>query len=375
MSPILPPAMLGILGGGQLGRMFTVAAKTMGYKVTVLDPDQHAPAAEFADRHLCAPFDDEKALAQLAMCAGVTTEFENVDARSMTALATKTRVSPAGDVVAIAQDRILEKSWIQKAGLLTAPYAIIENDTALRQDFSDTLFPAVLKTARLGYDGKGQCSVPSSDALPGSFCQLGNVACVLEKRLDLHTEISVVITRLDSGLSTCFPVAENQHRNGILDISIVPARVSEALQHEAQQMAKKLADALDYVGVLTVELFVLADQTLVVNEIAPRPHNSGHYSLNASVSDQFQQQVRALCGLNPAQTDLLSPCVMVNILGDSWHNGQEPDWYPLLNTPNVHLHLYGKSQPRKGRKMGHFTVMAHETETALTTAQNLQSSL
>lgn len=383
MNVILPPAMLGILGGGQLGRMFTIAAKEMGYKVTVLDPDKLAPAAEYADVHLCAPFDDEEALAQLALCSAVTTEFENVNAEAMIKLAQSTRVSPAGESVAIAQDRILEKSWIEKAGLQTAPYFVftvpyfeIEDDQKY-DIIPSSFFPAILKTAKLGYDGKGQYTVNSIEQLPHAFNELGKVPCVLEKRLNLKCELSVIVTRLDDGSIACFPPSENQHKNGILDVSIVPARVSSKLQEQAEQMAKQLATALNYVGVLAVELFVLDNDELVVNEIAPRPHNSGHYTLEATVSSQFQQQVRAMCGLTPAKTDLLSPCVMVNLLGDSWHEEQtqEPLWQTLLNSPNTHLHLYGKKQARIGRKMGHFTVLAKDTETALTTAQNLQSSL
>lgn len=375
MSIILPPAMLGILGGGQLGRMFTVAAKEMGYKVTVLDPDKEAPAAEYADVHLCAPFNDEKALNQLSCCAAITTEFENVSAEAMIKLAQFTRVSPKGESVAIAQDRILEKSWIKKAGLQTAPYFVIEKEEDINT-IPSSAFPAILKTAKLGYDGKGQYTVNSTIELPNAFNELGKVPCVLEKRLNLKAELSVVVTRLDNGETACFPPSENQHKNGILDISIVPARVSNALQNQAQQMAKQLADALDYVGVLAVELFVLDCNELVVNEIAPRPHNSGHYTLEATTASQFQQQVRVMCGLTPAQTNLLSPCAMVNILGDSWkENNQEPNWSSLLNTPSSHLHLYGKKQARKGRKMGHFTVLAEHTEAALTIAKTLQSSL
>ena len=376
MKPILPPAMLGILGGGQLGRMFAVAAKTMGYQVMVLEPDPLAPAAKFADRHLCTSYDDPEALKTLArQCAAVTTEFENVSAQAMALLAQNTRVSPSGKTVAIAQNRIEEKHWINQAGLATAPYAPITCKDDLVSDINQNLFPAILKTACLGYDGKGQVIVNNYNELVAAFEQLHQVPCVLEKRLPLQTEISVIVTRIDSGEAKCFPVAENQHKNGILDVSIVPARVSLSCQQQAQQMALCLAEKLDYVGVLAVELFVLDDDSLVVNEIAPRPHNSGHYTLDACSSDQFTQQVRAMCGLPPAGTTLLSPCVMVNILGNKWaEDGSEPDWLPLMSSSSTHLHLYGKKQARAGRKMGHFTVLADDNTAALTEALNLQSS-
>ncbi|POZ63010.1 5-(carboxyamino)imidazole ribonucleotide synthase [Chromobacterium alticapitis] len=376
MAAILPPAMLGILGGGQLGRMFAVAAKTMGYCVTVLDPDENAPAAAFADRHIRAPYNDPAALRELAQsCAAVTTEFENVNADAMRELAKTTRVSPSGDCVAIAQDRIAEKSWINKAGLPTAPYLAIESVEDIQVDLAPYL-PGILKTARLGYDGKGQARVKTAAEARAAYANLGGQACVLEKMLDLKLEVSAIVTRVSAAQSAVFPLAENIHKDGILDESIVPARIAPALAAQAQEMARKLADALDYVGVLAVEFFVLADDSLVVNEIAPRPHNSGHYTLTACLTDQFQQQVRALCGLLPGKTDLLSPVVMVNLLGDVWkENGGEPNWDVLMEAPNAQLHLYGKKAARPGRKMGHFNVMAATADDALEQARALKDTL
>ncbi|MBP4047586.1 5-(carboxyamino)imidazole ribonucleotide synthase [Chromobacterium violaceum] len=376
MAAILPPAMLGILGGGQLGRMFAVAAKTMGYRVTVLDPDENAPAAAFADRHIRAPYNDPAALRELAdSCAAVTTEFENVNADAMRELARRTRVSPSGDCVAVAQDRIAEKAWINKAGLPTAPYLAIESVEDIQVDLAPYL-PGILKTARLGYDGKGQVRVQTADEARAAYANLGGQACVLEKMLDLQLEVSAIVTRVSGAQSAVFPVAENIHKNGILDESIVPARIAPALAKRAQDMAKKLAEALDYVGVLAVEFFVLADDSLVVNEIAPRPHNSGHYTLTACLTDQFQQQVRAMCGLLPGRTDLLSPVVMVNLLGDVWKDdGHEPNWDVLAEAPNAQLHLYGKKQARPGRKMGHFNVMAASADEALEQARALKDTL
>lgn len=376
MAAILPPSMLGILGGGQLGRMFAVAAKTMGYRVTVLDPDANAPAAQFADVHLCAPFNDADALKTLAQtCAAVTTEFENVNADAMRELARTTRVSPSGDCVAIAQDRIVEKSWINKAGLPTAPYLAIESVEDIQVELSPYL-PGILKTARLGYDGKGQVRVSTAEEARAAYANLGGQACVLEKMLALKLEVSAIVTRVSTAQIAVFPVAENSHENGILDVSIVPARIDPALAASAQQMAQSLAEALDYVGVLAVEFFVLADDSLVVNEIAPRPHNSGHYTLTACLTDQFQQQVRAMCGLLPGRTDLLSPVVMVNLLGDVWkEDGREPNWDVLAEAPNAQLHLYGKKQARPGRKMGHFNVMAATADEALEQAEALKDTL
>lgn len=374
--PILPPAMLGILGGGQLGSMFALAAKTMGYRVTVLDPDPNAPAARFADCHLCTPFDDEAALAQLAQCAAVTTEFENVHAQSMMNLAKHTRVSPSGECVAVAQNRILEKQRIQEANLNTAPYCVIQNQNDINLS-CEAFLPGILKTATLGYDGKGQVRVQSLADIQAAFLQLNQVPCVLEKKLDLRAEISVIVCRLDAEHSTTFDPAENQHENGILSYSIVPSRLPEHLRQNAQKMALRLADELNYVGVLAVEMFVVGEENqLIINEIAPRPHNSGHHTIDACTSSQFQQQVRIMCGLPPADTRLLVPCTMANILGDVWKkDGSEPNWQAVQTARNAHLHLYGKLVARSGRKMGHFTVLANTADEAFSQAKNIHQQL
>ena len=363
-SYILPPAMLGILGGGQLASMFTIAAKTMGYGVTVLDPDPDAPAGCLADVHLCAPFDDPKALKTLACCQAVTTEFENVSAESMRWLAKHTLVSPSGECVAIAQDREREKSWIKKAGLDTVPYKMIYSTADLHADCSDFL-PGILKTATLGYDGKGQVVVNTLAELPAAYKKLQQKRCILEKKVDLRAEISVVVARLNQQQILCFPAAENLHQHGILAYSLVPARLSDELQHQAQYMAKQLANAMDYTGVMAVEMFVVGEKMqLIVNEIAPRPHNSGHYTLDACTANQFEQQVRLMCGLPPAGIDMLTPCCMANILGDVWPVQGEPDWSIILAQQTTKLHLYGKKQARVGRKMGHYTVLAENSTQA-----------
>ena len=371
---ILPNAMLGILGGGQLGRMFTMAARAMGYRVTVLDPDPDSPAGGLADVHICSKYDDPGALQMLVdTCAAVTTEFENVPAESMRFLQSRMRVSPSAKCVSIAQDRIKEKRYISNAGLGVAPFLAIEKADDLAQDMSGHL-PGILKIARLGYDGKGQIRVQTGDEVKAAWQQMGSKPCVLEQMLDLQTEISVIVTRSSADEVNTFPVAENQHESGILDISIVPARVPEAIAEQARQMALQLAQALDYIGVLAVEFFVLQDNSLLINEIAPRPHNSGRYTIDACLTSQFEQQVRAMCALPPGDTHLLSPVAMVNLLGDIWRD-DEPAWDKLLSEPHAKLHLYGKKEARIGRKMGHFNVLADNADSALQQAVALKDAL
>lgn len=372
--PILPGATLGILGGGQLGRLFTLAARSMGYKVMVLDPDAASPAGQMADVHLQAGYDDAAALQQLgAACVAVTTEFENVPAASLIELARHCRVSPGAAAVAIVQDRSHEKSWLAGNGFATAPFALLENETGLEAALAVTGTPALLKVSRFGYDGKGQARVDTLDEARAAFREFGGQPCVLEGFVHLECEVSVVLARNDAGECALFPVAENRHVNGILDVSIVPARVSDSLAEQARTMARAVAEQLGYVGIMAVEFFV-ADGRLMVNEIAPRPHNSGHYTLDACVTDQFEQQVRALVGLPLGDSRLLSPVAMVNILGDRWHNGG-PHWDTLLAHPNIKLHLYGKETARPGRKMGHFNVLDADPAAALALAEQMRDAL
>jgi 5-(carboxyamino)imidazole ribonucleotide synthase len=371
---ILPNKMLGILGGGQLGRMFAIAARSMGYRVTVLDPDADSPAGSIADMHLQAAYDDRAALDRMMdTCAAVTTEFENVPAESLLYLATKVRVYPDAACVAIAQDRIREKRFIVDAGLRVAPFVAVEREDDLSGDLSDFL-PGILKLARFGYDGKGQVRVTDRQQCLAAFRELGSKPCVLERLMMLHKELSVIVARSPAGEIRSFPPAENRHAGGILDISIVPARIDEATTGRARQMALQLAEAMAYVGVLAVEFFLLENGELLINEIAPRPHNSGHYTLDACATDQFEQQVRVLCGLPPGDTRLLTPVVMVNLLGEIWRD-DEPAWDELLSESNVKLHLYGKKSARIGRKMGHFNVLAEQVEAALSQAERLKAML
>ena len=371
---ILPGATVGVVGGGQLGRMFTLRARTMGYKVVVLDPATSSPAGAVADRHIRAAYDDAQALAELsATCAAVTTEFENVPATTLETLGRSAIVRPPVAAVAISQDRVAEKTFLRTHGFATAPYRSIE----VRRDIPDAVrslrLPAILKTARLGYDGKGQAVVTNEAEAAEAFDRFGRVACVLEMRLELQCELSVIVARGAGGETATFPVAENRHVAGILDTSIVPARIPDALATRARETTTKVAEALDYVGVLAVELFVV-NGALVVNEMAPRPHNSGHYTIDACSVDQFEQQLRTLCGLPVAQPWLLSPVVMVNLLGDLWAGG-EPRWEEALKRPGVRLHLYGKAEPRPGRKMGHLNCLAADPNMALALAVETRDAL
>jgi 5-(carboxyamino)imidazole ribonucleotide synthase len=379
---ITAPAMLGMLGGGQLGRFFVIAAHELGYQVTVLDPDKNSPAGKIADVHLCADFDDAAALKKMAeTCAAVTTEFENVPANTLEKLALTTTVRPSAACVAVAQHRVLEKTFIKDAGLPVAPFAVIYSANDLPDDASE-LYPAILKVARFGYDGKGQARVKNQAEAAQAFAEFKQEVCVLEQMLPLDLELSVVLARDAQGNIASFPTAENSHLNGILDISIAPARCSVVLKANAQALAKKLAEKLDYIGVLGVEFFVVGKQ-LLVNEIAPRPHNSGHYTIDACVTNQFEQQVRVMTGLPLGDASLHSNAVMVNILGDSWYannietkgNALEPAWILACRHANLKLHLYGKHEPRKGRKMGHFTVIGQDAKLALNVARIARSEL
>jgi 5-(carboxyamino)imidazole ribonucleotide synthase len=360
--PILPPAWLGVMGGGQLGRMFCHAAQSMGYKVCVLDPDPNSPTGAAADKHLLADYLDEKALAEMAMlCAAVTTEFENVPAKALEFLAHRCKVSPGARPVSIAQDRVLEKQFAQSAGARVAPFSAINSDTDIAKT-SDDLYPGILKSARMGYDGKGQVRVANKDEARVAFIGLKRVPCVLEKQLQLLREVSVVLGRSADGAIVCLPIAENEHRNGILARTIVPARLDERLAAEVTQAAGKIAQTLDYVGVLCVEFFIVNGPdglTWVVNEMAPRPHNSGHFSINGCVTSQFELQVRAMAGLPmpSGSANAMSASVMLNVLGDIWPSSGEPAWDTVLINPYVKLHLYGKAEARPGRKMGHITLV------------------
>jgi 5-(carboxyamino)imidazole ribonucleotide synthase len=414
-TPTAPGNWLGILGGGQLGRMFTHAAQAMGYRVCVLDPDRHSPAAMSADEHICADYDDIGALDMLAQrCRRISTEFENIPATSLARLEQQAvAVSPSSQSIALMQDRIAEKNLIHgcaaQTGIDVAPYFAIETEADLA-DVPDALFPGILKTARMGYDGKGQTHVANSAELRLAWQSLGYSRCVLEQRLSLAVEVSVVLARAHNGQYVCYPPIENIHRQGILHTSTFPAinidaETSQLIQHAAFILAEKVS----YIGVLCVEFFVLQNGRVVVNEMAPRPHNSGHITLNACSFSQFEQQVRIMAGLPLGHTHPLCPGMMLNLLGDLWFPGQklqtdsssaskverederaatrqytqygeephsevdkvirmkrnwnerEPAWEKLCALPDAHLYLYGKSDPRPGRKMGHLNLLGNSS--------------
>ncbi len=372
---ILPGATLGMLGGGQLGRMFTIAARTMGYEVIVLDPDPDSPAGKLATDHVCADYQDPAALDYLAKtCAAVSTEFENVPAATLEALAKKCVVRPGARAVAITQDRIHEKTFLRDHRFPTAKFAVIRSADDLAAGLAAVGSPALLKVSRFGYDGKGQARVASLAEALVAWEAMKREPCVLESLVPLDTEVSVVLARGVDGAVATWPVSENTHADGILDITVVPAQVSDAIARAAEEMARNVAIGLDYVGVMAVEFFVSGGM-LMVNEIAPRPHNSGHYTLDASATTQFEQQVRALCGLPLGDTRLLTPVVMVNLLGDLWRDGHAPSWAELFAHPNAKLHLYGKREARPGRKMGHFNVLAATGDEALATAVAIKRAL
>lgn len=370
MKSIFPGATLGVMGGGQLGRMFVHAAQTMGYFTAVLDADKTSPAGRVSHHHIQTGYEDPQGLAELAkLSAAITTEFENVPAGALRTMAATRPVAPAASAVAIAQDRAQEKAHFTRCGVPVAPNAVIETPAQL-EAVGDNLLPGILKTARLGYDGKGQVRVKTKAELVAAWDELKRVPCVLEKMLPLAAEVSVIVARGADGQIVNFPVQRNLHRAGILAVTEVhEGNIDPALARQAIEATKSIAEGLSYVGVLCVEFFVLADNSLVVNEMAPRPHNSGHYSIDACDQSQFDLQVRTLAGLPLTQPRLHSPCIMLNLLGDLWgRNGEPPAWDRVLALPGAHLHLYGKHEAKPGRKMGHLTLTGASVDEARKTA-------
>lgn len=370
-----PSAWLGVMGGGQLGRMFVHAAQAMGYKVAVLEPSTDCPAGHAADDLICAPYTDATALSRMgAECKAITTEFENVPAESLSTLAQYAFVAPSAAAVSVAQDRLAEKKFFaecaRQSGVMPAPHQRISSAADI-DALPDSLLPGILKTNRLGYDGKGQVRVSTNADVRAAFDAMKNVDCVLEKMLPLAYEISVLVARGADGEAVVYPIAENVHRDGILFSTTVPGpNVTPECASRAQAAALEIIHRLDYVGVLCVEFFVLNDGSLVVNEMAPRPHNSGHYTIDACITSQFGQQVRAMAGLPLGDARQHSPAVMLNLLGDLWFEQgsktpREPAWDKVLALPGANLHLYGKDDPRHGRKMGHVTFVATALDEAI----------
>ncbi len=378
-SPLVPGATLGVVGGGQLGRYFVLAARRLGYVTVVLDPDPHAPAMQVAAVPIVAAYDDPDALERLAReCDAVTIEFENVPAAGLEVLASRTRVAPEAAAVALAQDRAEEKRVAARHGLEPVPWRRIGSVADIDALRGAPFAPSILKTARLGYDGKGQRGCDDADALASAFEAFGRVPCVLETRVELLAELSVVLARAADGASVAFPPAANVHVAGVLHVSSVPAGLDADLQRDAVDAARRLADGLGYVGVVAVEFFVVAGPggrpALRFNEMAPRPHNSGHWTLDACTTSQFEQQVRCLAGLPLGEARALSPVTMLNLLGDAWSTGA-PAFAEALALPGVALHLYGKAEPRAGRKMGHLNCLASDVEASRAMAARVHELL
>ncbi|ASJ71604.1 5-(carboxyamino)imidazole ribonucleotide synthase [Granulosicoccus antarcticus] len=375
LQPLLPGATIGVVGGGQLGRYFVLEARRLGYHTWVLDPDANAPAMQLTEHKLVASYDDADALTALGeACDAVTVEFENVPAESLEQLARHCRVAPGASSIRIAQDRNVEKAVASQHGLQPVPFAPLREMADISPAVATVGLPAIVKTARLGYDGKGQIVCQTEADVKAAFISQGQTVCVLEKRIELVAEVSVVLARGYAGDTAVFPIAENVHVNGILSTSTLPASLDEALLERARQLALQLANGLDYHGVLAVEFFIDSAGEILFNEMAPRPHNSGHYTLDATVCSQFEQQLRALCGLPLGSTQLLSPVCMLNLLGDVWTEG-EPRWSALFEQAGVHLHLYGKAEARPGRKMGHVNCLAETRSEALALAELISREL
>jgi len=364
IEPILPGATLGVLGSGQLGRMFAFAARRMGYRVHTLSPDEDTPTGQIADVEVQASYDDLDAVSEFASRVSVVTfEFENVPAATAQAAAKCAPVRPSGSILHVTQQRIREKSFLSKAGLPVTPYREVRSLDGLNRALADLGAPAVLKTAAFGYDGKGQFRIDAPDRAAEAWTAIGKQEAVLEAFIDFECEISVVGARGEDGAFVHYGAIENQHSRHILDVSVAPARVPPRVAGEAVELARCVLEKLDVVGVLCVEFFLTHDGSLLINELAPRPHNSGHLTVDACVTSQFEQQLRAVCGLPLGSTEMHRPAAMANLLGDLWTPG-EPNWRAACAFPDVKLHLYGKLEPRPGRKMGHLTALNQDPEEA-----------
>jgi len=364
-GPILPGATIGVLGSGQLGRMFAMAATRMGYRVHTLSPDEDTPTGQVAELEITASFDDLDAVRAFARNVDVVTfEFENVPAAAADMAGEHAPVRPSGHILHTTQQRAREKGFLADGGFPVTPFAHLRTARDLADAVVQVGMPAVLKTASFGYDGKGQQKVGSREEAAIVWAEMGGQEAVLERFIDFDRELSMIGARGATGWMVTYGLVENTHRDHILDTSVYPAAVPARVERTATEIVRRLLERLDVIGVLCVEFFLTRDGALLINELAPRPHNSGHLTIDACVTSQFEQQVRAVCGLPPGAADLLRPAAMANLLGDLW-NHREPDWAAACLVPGVKLHLYGKSEPRRGRKMGHLTALAHHAPEAL----------
>jgi 5-(carboxyamino)imidazole ribonucleotide synthase len=374
-QPLLPGARIGVMGGGQLGRMFAIAARRMGYHVHTFSPEKNGPAAQLSDRATAASYADEAAVRKFARTIDVLTfEFENIPAATIEWASSKRIVRPRGEILLIAQNRLREKEFLSSAGFPVVPFRKIASLADLTKAVEAIGRPAILKGGAFGYDGKGQQRIDPATNLEEIWSGCEDEICVLEKVIEFEKEISVILARAPNGNTAVFPVSENVHRDHILDITIAPARIDERIAKAAQELACAVALRFELVGLLAVEMFLQRDGALIINELAPRPHNSGHWTIEGCVTSQFEQHVRAICGLSLGATELLRPTAMVNLLGDLWSGG-EPNWPAALAERNVHLHLYGKRQPRPRRKMGHLTAVAETVEQAAANALHARDKL
>lgn len=377
----LPGSTVGVMGGGQLGRMFAIAARRMGYRVHTFSPDEDTPTGQLADREVAASYDDETAVRDFARGVDVLTfEFENIPSKTVEWAAEECVVRPAGRVLHVCQHRLREKNFLRDAGLPLPRFVEVNDEKQLAAAVKELGTPCVLKTASFGYDGKGQQKIDDDTDLKEAWASYNGRQAVLEEWVPFEREISVIIARNVEGQMVSYPVCENRHANHILDLTVVPADVSSDVAYAARQIAGAVAEHLDLVGLLAVEMFLLADDSILINELAPRPHNSGHFSFDACVTSQFEQQLRAVCGLPLGSAELLRPCVMANLLGDIWEdaraNGRsEPDWRAAAGFPDVKIHLYGKSEARRGRKMGHLVAFGGTTAVAADRARSARAAL
>ena len=372
---ILPGSTIGVFGSGQLGRMFAIEARKMGYRVHTFSPESDTPTGQVADLETTAAYEDLDSVCQFAKDVNVLTfEFENVPSATISAAAQLVEVHPRGEILHTTQNRLREKTFLADNGFSVAPFRHIRTLDDLYRAIQEIGTPAVLKTAGFGYDGKGQSKIMNADEADAAFESLDGNEAILEAFVDFEKEVSVVCARGSDRSFAHFGVLENEHVNHILDISFAPAMVSEHVALEAVGITRNIAETFAYVGTMCVEFFVTRDEKLIVNEIAPRPHNSGHLTFDACVTSQFEQQLRAVCGLPLGSTDLLRPAAMANLLGDIWKDG-EPNWSAAASFPNVKLHLYGKTEARPGRKMGHLTSMAGSTEHAVDLLKKARNTL
>jgi 5-(carboxyamino)imidazole ribonucleotide synthase len=363
--PYLPGATIGLMGSGQLGRMFAIAARRMGYRVHVFSPEKDTPAGQFADREVTAAYEDEPAVRQFAKGLDLLTfEFENIPRQTIEWCAAECEVRPAGSILHTAQNRLREKDFLSAASIPVAPYRAVRSASDLARAFEEIKTPAILKSSAFGYDGKGQRLIEQANRLEEIWADRPGDELILERAVDFEKEVSVLVARGPTGEMVTFPVCENIHRDHILDVTVVPARVSTEVEKSAANLARAIAEKMALVGLLAVEMFLQRDGTLLVNELAPRPHNSGHWTIEGCVTSQFEQHIRAVCGLPLGSTTIVRPSAMANLLGDVWGTG-EPNWAAALGIAGVHLHLYGKHQPRPRRKMGHLTALAETAEAAI----------